>query len=184
MHDVTDLLKAWNKGDKDALEKLIPLVDKELKKVAHKYMRNERREHILQTTALVHEALIKLIKENVTWDNRRQFYSIVARRMRQVLIDYARRRRKGECAEPEFVDIADLELAEERSKELRLLDEALTKFETKYKRQATVLEYRYFIGLTIKETAALLDVSESTVEHDWEFARAWLKREMTGSVNE
>jgi RNA polymerase sigma factor (TIGR02999 family) len=180
MHDVTDLLKAWNKGDKDALEKLIPLVDKELKKVAHKYMRNERREHILQTTALVHEALIKLIKENVTWENRRQFYAIVARRMRQVLVDYARKRPKAE-----YVDIADVEIGEERSKELRLLDEALTKFETKYQRQATVLECRYFIGLTIKETAALLDVSESTVEHDWEFARAWLKREMTGgSVNE
>lgn len=180
MHEVTDLLKAWNKGDKDALEKLIPLVDKELKKVAHRYMRNERREHILQTTALVHEALIKLIKENVTWDNRRQFYAIVAKRMRQVLVDYSRKRPKAE-----YVDIADVEIAEERSKELRLLDEALTKFETKYKRAANVLEYRYFIGLTIKETAAQLDVSESKVERDWEFARTWLKREMMGgTVNE
>lgn len=176
MDDVTDLLKAWNKGNKDALDKLIPLVDKELKKVAHAYMRKERREHILQTTALVHEALIKLIKENVTWENRKQFYAIIAKRMRQVLIDYARKKSPS----TEYVDI-DAEFANERSKELRLLDEALTKFESMFERQATVLECRYFIGLTIKETAALLEVSESTVEQDWKFARVWLKREMMSS---
>ena len=175
MHEITDLLKAWSKGNKSALEKLIPLVDKELKKIARKYLRNERREHILQTTALVHEALIKLIKENVTWDNRKQFYAIVARRMRQVLVDYARR-----TSTAEHIDVADVEISKERAKELILLDEALTKFEMVYKRQATVLQCRYFIGLTVKETAALLNIGESTVQRDWEFARAWLKREMTG----
>jgi RNA polymerase sigma-70 factor, ECF subfamily len=174
MHEITDLLKACNKGDKGAMEKLIPLVDKELKKVARKYMHNERKEHILQPTALVHEALLKLIKENVTWNNRKQFYAILAKRMRQVLVDYARK-----TPPAEYVDVADVEIAQERSKELRLLDEALTKFERMYKRQATVVECRYFIGLTVAETAELLDVGESTVERDWAFARTWLKREMT-----
>lgn len=180
MHEVTDLLKAWNKGNKDALEKLIPLVDDELRKIARKYLRNESRENILQTTALVHEALIKLIKENVTWDNRKQFYAIVARRMRHVLVEYARKRPAAE-----HVDVAEAEIPLEKSKELILLEQALTKFETMYTRQATVLQCRYFIGLKIKETAALLDIGESTVERDWEFARVWLKREMTAaSVDE
>ena len=180
MHEITDLLKAWNNGNSEALEKLLPLVDKELKKIARKYMRNERREDILQTTALVHEALIRLIQDNVTWENRKQFYALVAKRMRQVLVDYARRRPKAE-----HVDVDDAGISVERSKELILLHDALTKFEMNYKRPATVVECRYFVGLTLKDIAKLLDVSQSTVERDWEFARVWLKREMTGeSVDE
>lgn len=176
MSDITDLLKAWNKGDRESLNRVIPLVDRELRRIAHGYMCNEKPEHILQTTALVHEALIRLLKENVRWENRRQFYAIVARRMRQVLIRYA----EGE-PQIDHVNIEDAIIVDEKkSKELLLLHAALRKFETKYQRPALVVECRYFIGMTVKEIAALLHVSRVTVERDWESARAWLKREMTG----
>jgi len=176
MHEITELLKAWGKGDKAALDTLVPLVDEELRKIAHKYMRNERAGHILQTTALVHEALIKLIRENVSWENRKQFYALVAKRMRQVLVDYARRGTKAE-----HIDVTDATLPDEtKSEELILLDEALTKLVKIDERKATIVEYRYFIGLTTSEIAKLLDVSTKTVERDWDFARSWLKREITG----
>jgi RNA polymerase sigma-70 factor, ECF subfamily len=178
MPDITDLLKEWNKGDREALEKVIPLVDEELKKIARGYLRKEKREILLQTTALVHEALMRLLKKSVTWENRRQFYAIVARRMRQVLFDYARQRRKAE-------HIADAVMADElRSKEVILLDEALRKLQTLFKRPAQVVECRYFIGMPVKDIAAHLHVSTKTVERDWEAARAWLKREMTGQLME
>jgi RNA polymerase sigma factor (TIGR02999 family) len=177
MHEITELLKAWSKGDEAALDTLVPLVDQELRKIAHKYMRNERAGHILQTTALVHEALIKLIRENVSWKNRKQFYALVARRMRQVLVDYARRGTKAE-----HVDVTDAPLPDEtKSEELILLDEALTKLAKIDERKATIIECRYFIGLTVPEIAKLLGVSTKTVERDWDFARSWLKREITGS---
>ena len=176
-HKITELLKAWGEGDKKALDNLIPLVDKELRKIAHKYMRKERPEHILQTTALVNEALMRIINENISYQNRKHFYVLVAKRMRQALVDIAR---QGTRAEQ--VEIDEEAFAVERSKELILLDEALQKFENSYKRQAEVVECRYFIGLTIKETAKVLEIAESTVERDWDFARTWLKREMTTSI--
>jgi RNA polymerase sigma factor (TIGR02999 family) len=176
MHEITELLKAWSKGDEAALDTLVPLVDQELRKIAHKYMRNERAGHILQTTALVHEALIKLIRENVSWVNRKQFYALVAKRMRQVLVDYARRGTKAE-----HIDVTDATLPDEtKSEELILLDAALTKLAKIDERKATIIECRYFIGLTVPEIAKLLSVSTKTVERDWDFARSWLKREITG----
>lgn len=174
MHEITELLKAWSKGEREALEKLVPLVDKELRKIAHKYMRNERREHILQTTALVNEALIKLIRENVNWENRKQFYALVAKRMRQVLVDYARQEKKAE-----HIEVDEALPAQEKSREIILLHDALTKLAKTDERKATIVECRYFIGLTIKEIADLLGISPKTVDRDWEFARAWLKREMS-----
>lgn len=178
MPEITDLLKDWNEGDDSSFEKVIPLVDEELRKIAHGYMRKEKREHLLQTTDLVQEALMRLIKKNVTWENRRQFYAIVARRMRQVLINYARKTPQAERADMPDVLIPD----EQRAKEIILLDEALRKFEKLYQRPAKVVEYRYFIGWTVKEIAAHLRVAPKTVERDWESARAWLKREMTGEL--
>ncbi len=174
MHEITELLKAWSNGDKAALDQLVPLVDGELRKIAHAYMRKERREHILQTTALVHEALIKLIKENVTWENRRQFYAFVAKRMRQVLADYARRR-----PEIEPIDVEETVIPDEKSKELRLLHEALTKLATIDERKVTIVECHFFIGLTMAEVAELLGLSKTKVERDWKFTRTWLKREMS-----
>lgn len=175
MPDITDLLKDWNKGDRYALERVIPLVDAELKKIAHAYMRREKREHLLQTTALVHEALLRLLKENVTWNNRRQFYAIVAWRMQQVLIDYAKKTPQVAQIGLDDAVIAD----EQRSKEVILLNEALEKLERMYKRPARVVWFRYFSGMTMKDIAEQLNVSKTTVERDWESARAWLKREMT-----
>lgn len=175
MHEITDLLKKWSKGDARALDELIPLVDKELRKIAHHYMRNERPGNILQTTALVNEALMKLIRENVRWENRGQFYGFVAKRMRQVLVDYAKRTQKAD-----YVAADDAEIPVETPNEILLLDAALTKLAGIDSRKARIVECRFFIGLTIAEIAELLSVSESTVDRDWSFARAWLKREMTG----
>jgi len=175
MHEITDLLKAWGGGDTHALEKLIPLVDDELRKIAHNYMRNERSGHILQTTALVNEALIKLIRENISWENRKQFYALVAKRMRQVLVDYARKTQRAD-----YVDVDDAVIPDETPKEVLLLDEALTKLADIDERKGTIVECRYFIGLTLAEVAELLGVGQSTVEREWRFARSWLKREITG----
>jgi len=175
MHEITELLQAWNNDDPQALDKLMPLVDRELKKIARNYLRNERPEHILQTTALVHEALIKLIRENIKFENRQQFYAFVARRMRQVLIDYAR---KGKRAE--YIDVEDAIIPEEKSKEILMLEQALTKLARIDARKVSIIECRFFIGLTLKQTAELLGLSTATVERDWRFARSWLKREMTG----
>jgi len=173
MQEITDLLKAWNRGDQDALDRLIPLVDAELKKIARSYMRRERAGHILQTTALVHEALMRLIRDNVTWEHRSQFYAIAARRMRQVLIDYARR-------QMEQVELTEeVRASKEKSKEILNLEDALTALEKSDSRAASIVEYRYLIGLTTREIADILGVSTRTVERDWEFARVWLKRAMT-----
>jgi len=175
MDEITELLKAWSDGDIQALNRLVPLVDHELRKIAHNYMRNERPGHILQTTALVNEALMKLIGENISWENRKQFYALVARRMRQILVDYARKDRRVE-----FTDVAEVVVSDEKPKELLMLDEALTKLAEIDERKATIVECRYFIGLTLVQMAELLGVAQSTVERDWRFARSWLKREMTG----
>lgn len=174
MHEITDLLKKWSNGDEHAFEQLIPLVDKELKKLAHHYMRNERPGNILQTTALVNEALMKLIREHISWENRSQFYGFVARRMRQVLVDYARRTQQAD-----YVDVEDAVIPDETPKEILMLDQALTKLAGIDERKANIVECRFFIGLTHAEISDLLGMSQSTVDRDWHFARAWLKHEMT-----
>jgi len=179
MHEITELLKAWSNGDKQALDRLIPLVDKELKKIARARMRKENPEHILQTTALVNEALIKLIRDNISYKNRKHFYVLVAKRMRQVLIDYARK-----APPAEFTDIEGQVPEKQRPKEIIRLDEALTEFGKEYKRAATVVECRHFIGLTVKEVAEVLDIAPRTVERDWEFALGWLKKYMTRESRE
>lgn len=180
MNEITDLLKAWSAGDKQALDQLLPLVDPELKKIAQAYMRKERPGHILQTTALVNEALMKLIREkNIDYENRKHFYGFVARRMRQVLVDSARSQAGARGRE---VDMAEAERhASEKSEELILLDRALSKLASIDERKATIVECRHFIGLSRKEVAELLDLSPSTVDREWNFSRDWLKREMTGS---
>jgi RNA polymerase sigma-70 factor, ECF subfamily len=181
-HEITDLLKAWSRGDPQALEKLIPLVDHELRKIAHAYMAKENAGHLLQTTALINEALMKLIEgEPITWQNRKHFYSLVARRMRQVLIGYAREQLAAKRGHrPEQIDIEDaLFLSWEMSEELVLLDKALTKLSEIDERKARIVEYRYFGGFTLEEIAKIFDLAPSTVEREWRFARSWLKRELT-----
>ena len=184
-HEITELLQAWRNGDTEALHKLVPLVDHELRKLAHFYMSRERAGHILQTTALVNEALMRLIaSDQIDWHSRAQFYSIVARRMRQVLIEQARAQlalKRGE--RPDAVSIsAASELSIEKSQELVLLDEAMTKLAGFDERKSKVIEYRFFGGFTVEEVANILDVSTSTVESEWRLARSWLRREMIGEA--
>ena len=184
MNEITEILKAWNNGDEEALDRLMPLVLQELKKIAHKYMRGERPGNILQTTALVNEALIKLMPEKINFEDRKQFYGLVAKRMRQVLVDYAKKQsaaKRGKWAIEQLDSRKTKALSSERSKEVLLLDAALTKLAQKEELKATIVECHFFIGLTIAEVADLLGVPKTTVEREWNFTRAWLKREMTGT---
>jgi len=183
-HEITELLQAWSRGDTQALEKLIPLVDRELKKIAHGLMRNERPGHILQTTALVHEALIRLMQgEKIDWQSRKHFFGIVAWRMRQILVERARQENAGKRGKrAEHVELTDtLVLTPEESEELILLDEALSKLARIDERKAKIVEYRHFGGLTLEEVAEMMNLSKSTIEREWRLARAWLKREITES---
>ncbi|HJP92260.1 MAG TPA: ECF-type sigma factor [Pyrinomonadaceae bacterium] len=186
MHEITELLHAWKSGDKEALDRLMPLVDPELKKLAHNYMRKERPGSVLQTTALIHEALIRLIKEKVRLEDRNQFYGFAAKRMRQVLIDYANKQQAAKRGNrPQQVDLVEVEeLSEEKSKELVRLDEALAELAKEDERQVAIIEYRFFIGLSIEETATVMGLSPRTVVREWQAAQAWLKLYMTTSGNE
>lgn len=186
-HEITALLQAWTNGDSEALAKLIPLVDHELKKIAHAYIFKERPGHILQTTALMDEALIRLMEtEKISWSDRKHFYSLAAKRMRQVLIDYARKQMAGKRGNrPDQVDLTDsVPLALEAPEQLIMLHDALTKLASIDERKASVVEHRYFGGFTLEEVAEILGVSQATVEREWRLARAWLKREIYGDPSE
>ncbi len=182
-HEITDLLQAWSRGDPEALEKLLPLVDRELKRVAHAFMQKERSGHTLQTTALVNEALASLIAdEPIEWKSRKHFYAIVTWRMRNILIEYARGRlteKRGKGVK--HVDFDEtVFMTDEKSEEMVMLDEALKKLAKFDARKAKIVENRYFGGMTNKEIAELLDISSSTVDREWRFTRAWLYRELFG----
>lgn len=181
-HQITELLQAWSKGDSQALADLIPLVDHELRNIAHAYMKRERTGHILQTTALVAEALIRLLgQDNISWQSRKHFYALVAKRMRQVLIEYAREQLAAKRGNRiEHIDVAEaVWISVEESQELVMLHEALLKLAKLDERKAKTVEYRHFGGYNLEEIAELLEVSQSTVEREWRLARAWLRREMT-----
>jgi RNA polymerase sigma-70 factor, ECF subfamily len=178
--EITDLLQAWERGDQSALEKLIPLVEAELRRLAKTYMRREKPGHILQTTALINEAYIKLIGQSrVHWQNRAHFYAIAARCMRRVLTDYAKtskRAKRGGNAQP--ISLSAALLSTERSEELLALDAALNKLAEKDERKSKVVELHYFGGYTVADIADILRISEVTVARDWRLARAWLRREL------
>jgi len=181
-HEITELLQAWSRGDSEALAKLLPLVDNELRQIAHAYRLRERAGHPLHTSTLVQEALARLIVgEPIDWKSRKQFYAIVARRMRHILIEYARgqltARRGRRATHIDFDEAAVLTV--EMSEDLVMLDEALTKLARIDERKAIIVELRYFGGFTLEEIATILDLSPSTVDRYWRFARAWLKREMS-----
>jgi RNA polymerase sigma factor (TIGR02999 family) len=183
MNEITKLLKAWENGDKEALDKLMEMIVPELKKIAHKHMCAERPGNILQTTALVNEVLLKLIPEKISFESRKQFYGLVANRMRRVLIDYAREQltaKRGKRTVEQLDDRMVKGAVTERSKMLLMLDAALTKLANDDAQKAAIVECHFFLGLTIAEVAKLLGLSKTKVERDWNFTRAWLKREMTG----
>jgi RNA polymerase sigma factor (TIGR02999 family) len=180
--DVTQLLLAWGDGDREALDELFPVVYRELRGIAHRRLRDERAAHTLSTTALVHEAYLKLVRiDRIQWRNRTHFFAIAARAMRRVLVDYAlmrkaRKRGGGASAVP----LDDVMLAvESHADELAALDEALQRLERIDERHSRVVECRVFAGMSVEETAAALEISPATVKRDWAMARAWLNRELT-----
>ena len=181
--DVTSLLVAWSEGDESALVQLVPRVYDELRRIAHHHMRAERRGGTLQTTALVHEAYLRLVDtRRVRWESRAHFLGVAAQAMRRILVDAARARgaqKRGADAPMVPLDEA-APVAPERSASLVALDEALQALAAVDPRKSQVVELRYFGGLSVEETAAVLRVSPETVYRDWRVAKAWLLRELSG----
>jgi len=198
-HEVTRLLEAWSHGDREALDRLAPLVYDELRRLAHRYMSRERAGHTLQTTALVNEAYLKLAgQRGIEWENRKHFFLVAARLMRQILIDHARTRRsakRGGGARPLSLDetghltieqAADLIIENralmtpERAADLLALDDALAELETLDAEKSRVVELHHFLGMTFDEVADVLNVSSRTVKRHWESAKVWLYKAVTG----
>jgi RNA polymerase sigma-70 factor (ECF subfamily) len=183
--DLTGLLIEWGQGDKAALDRLTPLVYDEIRRIAHRYVQREREGQTLQTTALVNEAYLRLAgSANITWQNRAHFYAVTAQVMRRILIDHARRRQYvkhgGETQRVALEEaVAEVGLmSQPRAAELLALDEALDELARLDPRKSRVVELRYFGGLSLEETAKVLNVSLMTVRRDWRAAKAWLFRRM------
>jgi len=182
--ELTELLAAWSDGKREALDELLPLVEGELRRLAHRYMSRERPGHTLQTTALVNEAYLRLIdQKEVRWQNRAHFFAIAAQMMRRILINHARDRaafKRGAGARKiSLEDVA--ELSDERAAELVALDEALESLARIDERKGRVVELRYFGGLSVEEVAEVLGISPDTVTRDWRSAKAFLHRELQRS---
>jgi len=181
-HTVTQLLRELSDGRRSALDRLIPIVYDELRRIAHGQLLGERGSHTLSTTALVHEAYLKLVNvRDVEWHDRAHFFAMAARLMRRILIDYARtkkREKRGGNAVQVPLSKA-MEISLEETADLLDLDDALSRLEALNERQCRVVECRCFAGLTVEETAAALGTSPATVKRDWAFSRAWLNRELS-----
>jgi RNA polymerase sigma factor (TIGR02999 family) len=180
--NVTELLVAWSNGDHEALNNLIPLVYDELHRVARRYLRRERPDHTLQTTALVHEAYLRLVDENSEdRKNRAQFFAVASQLMRHILVDYSRShnaaKRGGNCAKVSFDE--EMLVSEGKCPDLMALDEALNSLALIDPEQSRVVELRVFGGLTVEETAEVLGVSQRTVKREWSMAKAWLHRQLS-----
>ena len=183
--DVTQVLNAWTEGDRSAPERLIPIVYQELRRLAAEYLRRERPDHTLQATALVHEAYLKLVdQKQADWKNRAHFCGIAAQLMRRVLMEHARThnaQKRGGKMEKLYLD-ETRELSEVRAPDLIALDDALKSFATTFPRESEVVELKFFGGLEAKEIANVLNVSTKTVLRDWNFAKLWLCRELSGAA--
>lgn len=181
LSETTQLLRAWAKGDEQALDALTPRVYRELRRIAGHAMQNERPGRSMEATALVHEAWMRLVDvDNVDWDHKSHFFAIAATMMRRILLDRARKRVAAKRGGPDpRIPLDDLpEPGSEKSRELIALDDALTELAEVDPRKAKVIELRFFGGLSVAETAAVLSVSEDTVLRDWRLARAWLLAEL------
>jgi RNA polymerase sigma factor (TIGR02999 family) len=183
--EITQLLLAWSEGDRAALDQLTPLVYEELRRLAKRYMGQERPGHTLQTTALVNEAYLRLIDTSqVRWQNRAHFLAVSAQLMRRILVDFARARRQlkrgGEVRRVSLEEA--LVVSAEPDADLVALDDALSALSALDPRQSRVVELRFFGGLSVEETAEALNISETTVRRDWTLARAWLHRELSKAV--
>lgn len=184
-NQVSALLQAWSQGDKHALDELIPMVYAELRRLARHYMAHERAGHSLQTTALVNEAYVKLAGcQRMHWQSRAHFFAVSAQLMRRILVDHARRHGPKRGGAAQHVSLEGVALVTGSVREdLLALDSALDSLAQISARKARVVELRYFAGLSVEETAHILEVSQITVLRDWRLARAWLHRELTGGVS-
>lgn len=182
--NITLLLESCSNGNKNAVNELLPIVYNELRKISSKYLHDEYRNHTLQTTELVHEAYIKLVGgQEINWQNRAHFFGIAANSMRQILVDYARKRnsqKRGEGKTHVSLDDAE-DMIFSSEEDIIALDEALKKLEAIEERSSKIVELRYFSGLTIEETANVLNISPATAKRDWNFAKAWLYREIANN---
>jgi len=182
-HEVTELLKAWSQGDQGALEQLTPLVYEELRRAAHRHMMGESPGHTLQTTALVNEAYVRLLDSaGVSWRNRAHFFAVCAQLMRRILTDFARSQltvKRGAAARHLSLD-ESIAVSADPQPELIALDEALSRLAAFDRRKGRIVELRFFGGLTVDDTAEVLQVSRETVLRDWRLAKAWLLRELGG----
>lgn len=180
--EVSQLLRAWNDGDQDALDKLMPLVYEELRRMARRHMDRQGPGHMLQTTALIHEAFLRLVNQKEPhWQNRVHFFAVAASAMRQILVDYARARHALKRGGEGFVISLDeaAVASNEREADMVALDDALESLAAIDRRKCQVVEMRYFGGLSVEETAEVLKVSPETVARDWRLARTWLLRELS-----
>ena len=180
--EVSQLLRGWGDGDREALDALLPLVYKELRRLAHFQLRNERPDHTLQTSALVHEAYLRLVGLNSpVWESRTHFFAIAAQLMRQILVDYARRHRAAKRgADSPKVSLENAVMAAQaKGVDIILLDDALQSLAKIDPRQAQVVELRFFGGLSLQEISEALRIAPATAQRDWTAARAWLHREMS-----
>lgn len=183
-HEVTRLLLEWSGGEETALDKLVPLIYNSLQKIAHQHLRRENAPLTLQTTALVHEAYLKLIDQrSVNWQNRSHFFATASQAMRRILIDHARKQiaeKRGGSDLKISLDDVDVAASAKTDADLLDLDEALTELKKIDAQQSRIVELRYFGGLTAEETAEVLNLSERTVHREWAMARAWLYQNLTG----
>ena len=184
--EVTQVLVAWNAGDPNASERLMPIVYDELRRLARQYLQRERSDHTLQATGLVHEAYLRLVDQSsLSWQNRAHFFAVAAKVMRRILVDHARSHR----AEKRGGDREKLEFDEallpsgERAVDLIALDEALRELERLDARQSQIVELRFFGGLTNEEIGEALDISPRTIKREWRLAKAWLRREISGDLD-
>ena len=182
--EITHLLVAWSEGDESALQQLAPLIHSELHRLAHNYMSRERPGHLLQTSALINEAYVRLIDwKNVRWQNRAHFFGVAAQLMRRILVDFARERKyfkRGGGALP--VSLSEAALVVQQSSDFVALDEALKALGEIDSRKVQVVEMRFFAGLSVEEIAELLSVSKETVMRDWRLAKVWLLRQLEGDA--
>lgn len=181
-HNVTALLIDWRGGNEGAVQKLLPLVHDELRRIANRHMAGERLDHVLQATALVNEAYLRLVDiRRVQWQDRAHFFAMAARLMRRVLVDFARaqknQKRGGALLRVTFDQ--NLQVTSNTPEDIIAIDEALRSLAAQYKRKSQVVELRFFGGLSVEETAEVLKISQETVMRDWKFAKNWLLRELS-----
>jgi RNA polymerase sigma factor (TIGR02999 family) len=181
-HGLTQLLIDWSNGDQSAFDKLMPLIDEELRRLAHRYMSRERAGHTLQTTALVNEAFVRLVnRKNVNWQNRAHFFGLAAQLMRTILVDHARShacaKRGGGAFKLELDDA--LVVSQKKAVEVIALNDALNELVRLDPQQSRIVELRFFGGLTVEETAEVLHLSPATIKREWSTAKAWLYHELS-----